>query len=75
MYLQFLKYLHVITYVINFCNYIYNDTADPPLNLPTIPPNLSLTLSVSYINSSKSVLQYSMNTISTLYLFFYVSAS
>jgi len=40
------KYLHVITAVINFCNYINNYSIDPsltpnpPLNL-TIPPNLS----------------------------------
>ncbi len=43
-----------------------------PLNLP-IPPNLSLTLPEAHLNSNNSVLQYSMNTISTLYLFFDVS--
>ncbi len=43
---------------------------NPPLNLP-IPLNLSLTLPVSHLNSSKSVLQCNMNTISTLHLFFY----
>ncbi len=41
------------------CNYIYS-----------MPPNLSLTLPVSHLNSSKSVLQNNMNTISTVYLFF-----
>ncbi len=57
-----------------FCNYMYNYTVDPslnlnpPLNLP-IPPNLSLTLPISHLNSSKSVMQYSMNTINTLYLY------
>ncbi len=39
---------------------------NPPLN-PSIPPNLPLTSPVSHLNSSKSVLQYIMNTISTLY--------
>ncbi len=63
------KYLHVVISVINFCNYIYNYTVDPSLNLP-IPPNLSLNLPVSHINSSKGVLQYNMTTISTLYLFY-----
>ncbi len=59
----------------NFCNYIYNTLTthylhfNPPLNLP-IPLNLSLTLPVSHLNSSKSVLQYNMNTLSKLYLFF-----
>ncbi len=78
--LIFKKYLHVITSVINFCKYIYIITLlthplhlNPPLNLP-IPPNLSLTLTVSHLNNSKSVLQYNKNTISTLYLCFDVSA-
>ncbi len=87
-YSALIVYIHVFTlylylkipacnYICNyFCNYIYNYThplhLNPPLNLPT-PPNLSLTLPVSHINNSKSVLQYSMNTISTLYLFFDVS--
>ncbi len=66
--------MHVITSVINFCNYIilalltHPLHLNPPLNLP-IPPNLSLTLPVSLLNSSKSVLQYSMNTISAMYFF------
>ncbi len=72
LYLYFKKYLHTISSVINLCNYIYNYTVDPPLNLP-IPPNLSLTSPVSNLNSSKSVLQYNMDTISTLYLCFYSS--
>ncbi len=60
-----LPILYVVTSVINFCNYIYNYTDDP-----SIPPNLSLTLPVSHLNSSKSVLQYNMITISTLYLLY-----
>ncbi len=70
------KYLHVITSVINFCNYIYNYTVDPslhsnsPLNLPI--PNLSLTLPVSNLNNSRSDLQYNMNTISTYFLCKYI---
>ncbi len=31
LYLYFKKYLHVITSVIDFCNYIYNYTVDPSL--------------------------------------------
>ncbi len=60
-------------YICNeFCSYIYNYTVDhhlhlnPLLNLP-IPPNLSLTLPVSHLDSSK------IWTRSTLYLFFDVS--
>ncbi len=68
------KYLHVITSVITFIITLLTHPLhlNPPVNLP-IPPNLSLTLPVSHLNSSKSVLQYNMNTISTLYLFFDVS--
>ncbi len=45
---------------INFCSYIY------------LPPNLSLTLTVLHINSSKSVLQFNMNTLRTSYHFIYL---
>ncbi len=45
---------------------------NPLLNLP-ITPNLSLTLPVSHRNSSRSVLQYNMNTISNIVLIFDVS--
>jgi len=54
-------------YTFNYiCNYIYSYIVthllhlNPPLNLP-IPPNLSLTLPVSHLNSSKSVLQYNID--------------
>ncbi len=61
----------------NFCNYIYTLLThslhlNPPLNQP-IPLNMSLNLPVSHLNNSKSVLQYNMNKIITLYLVFYVS--
>ncbi len=42
LYLYFNKHLYVVTSEINFCNYIYNYTVDPPLHLST-PPNMSLT--------------------------------
>ncbi len=48
------------------CNYIYNYTVDSPLNLP-IPPNLSLTLPVSHLNSSKCfAIQYEHNKYNAL---------
>ncbi len=75
MYLYLKKYLHVITSVITFIIITlltHPLHLNPPLNLP-IPPNLSLTLPVSHLNRSKSVLQYDMNTISTLHIFFDVS--
>ncbi len=70
LYLYFLKYLYVIVSVITPLTHPL--PLNPPLNLP-IPPNLSLTLAISHFNSSKCVLQYNMNTISSLYLFFDVS--
>ncbi len=65
-----LKNISVITFIITLLTHPLH--LNPPLNLP-IPPNLSLTSPVSHLNSSNSVLQYSMNTMSTLYLFFYVN--
>ncbi len=79
------KKKHLITFVIHFYNYtitknqihiitqikVHRLHFNPPLNLPILP-NLSLTLPVCHLNSSKSVLQYNMNTIRTLYLFLFL---
>ncbi len=76
LYLYFFKYLLVNTTVTNFCNYIYNYTVahplhlNPALNLP-IPQNLSLNLPRSHLNTSKSVLQYNMNTNKYIVLIFW----
>ncbi len=51
---------------------IYPLHLNPPLNQPT-PSNLSLIFPISHLNNSRSVLQYTKNTISTLHLFFNVT--
>ncbi len=72
--------MHLLcTYMFLHCTYILKNafritstitllTHPLPLNLP-IPPNLSQTLPVSHLSSSKRVLQYNMNT-TTLYIVF-----
>lgn len=57
LYLYFKNDLHVMTSVINFCNCIIITLfthLNPPLNLP-VPPNLSLNLFISQLNSTTSV--------------------
>ncbi len=62
------KKIPACTSVINMCNYIYNYNVTLPItnHKPNHTWHLSLTLTVFHLNSSKSVLQYNMNTINTL---------
>ncbi len=66
-----MQLVYVITFIITLLTHPLH--LNPTLNLP-IPPNLSLILTVSLLNSSKSILQYNMKTIGTLYFFFYITA-
>ncbi len=51
-------------------DYIYNYTVDQSLKPTHTTKNVPILIPVSQLNSSRTVLQYNMNTLSTLYIFF-----